>query len=400
MARRKPIVIDIFAGCGGLSLGLYHAGWKGLFAIEKNEMAFETLHHNLIVKRKHFSWPEWLPQKHHDINEVILKFGRKLKSLRGKIDLVAGGPPCQGFSMAGKRNEYDMRNNLIHSYIQFVGFVKPRVILFENVKGFTLGFSRNGRQGQPYSEVVLNGLKKLGYSDVRGELINFAKFGVPQRRERFIIIGTLDGKADSFFSKLLKDRWKFLSKKGLKHNIGVRSAISDLKWIGGLVDCPDSAGFKSGQYSFPRNRYQELLRGSIDETIVPDSHRFVNHLPSTINVYKKLLCRAERNVSIDDRLRKKLGISKRNITVLDSIKQSPTLMSIPDDYVHYCEPRVLTVREYARVQSFPDWFEFKGNYTTGGKRRIHEVPRYTQVGNAIPPLFAEHAGNVLKELLT
>jgi DNA (cytosine-5)-methyltransferase 1 len=74
-------------------------------------------------------------------------------------------------------------------------------------------------------------------------------------------------------------------------------------------------------------------------------------------------------------------------------------MSIPDDYIHYSEPRILTVREYAIIQSFPDWYEFREAYTTGGKRRTEQVPRYTQIGNAIPPLFAEHVGNVLKELL-
>ena len=78
---------------------------------------------------------------------------------------------------------------------------------------------------------------------------------------------------------------------------------------------------------------------------------------------------------------------------------SPTLTTHPDDYVHYCEPRILTVREYARIQTFPDWFEFKGKYTTGGKLRKVEVPRYTQIGNAIPPLFGELAGMVIKEML-
>jgi DNA (cytosine-5)-methyltransferase 1 len=73
---------------------------------------------------------------------------------------------------------------------------------------------------------------------------------------------------------------------------------------------------------------------------------------------------------------------------------------LPDDYIHYSEPRILTVREYARIQSFPDWFKIKGKYTTGGKMRTKEVPRYSQIGNAIPPLFAEQAGLVIKEMLS
>ena len=105
MKKNKHTVIDLFAGCGGLSLGLYQAGWRGLFAIEKNEFAFETLRYNLIENKHHFKWPDWLPQTAHDINDVLKNYSKQLKDLRGKVDLVAGGPPCQGFSMAGKRVE-------------------------------------------------------------------------------------------------------------------------------------------------------------------------------------------------------------------------------------------------------------------------------------------------------
>lgn len=102
--------IDIFAGCGGLSTGLFNAGWHGLFAVEKNADAFSTLKFNLIDTVPHFVWPEWLSMEAHDINELISKNEDNLKALRGHVTLVAGGPPCQGFSMAGKRNANDQRN--------------------------------------------------------------------------------------------------------------------------------------------------------------------------------------------------------------------------------------------------------------------------------------------------
>ena len=102
--------IDIFAGCGGLSTGLFNAGWHGLFAVEKNADAFSTLKFNLIDTVPHFVWPEWLSTEAHDINELISKNEDNLKALRGHVTLVAGGPPCQGFSMAGKRNANDQRN--------------------------------------------------------------------------------------------------------------------------------------------------------------------------------------------------------------------------------------------------------------------------------------------------
>src|SRR5258707_15885642 len=99
----NPTHIDLFAGCGGLSLGLANAGWKGMFAIEKNELAFATLKHNLIDKKKTFDWPAWLPQEPLNIKTVLKKYEKELRSLVGKTILVTGGPPCQGFSSAGRR---------------------------------------------------------------------------------------------------------------------------------------------------------------------------------------------------------------------------------------------------------------------------------------------------------
>jgi DNA (cytosine-5)-methyltransferase 1 len=105
------------------------------------------------------------------------------------------------------------------------------------------------------------------------------------------------------------------------------------------------------------------------------------------------------NKSINDELRKKYNLKKHTVVPLCENSCTPTLTTLPDDYIHYCEPRILTVREYARVQSFPDSYEFKGKYTTGGERRKVDVPRYSQIGNAIPPLFAEQAGIILKGML-
>jgi DNA (cytosine-5)-methyltransferase 1 len=390
--------IDIFAGCGGLSLGLHNAGWEGIFAIEKDNMAFTTLKHNLIDKRKHFKWPNWLPVENHDIDQVIGNFRGNLKSLSGKVDLVAGGPPCQGFSMAGRRVESDKRNHLIHSYIEFVKIVRPRIIFFENVQGFTMGFIREKEKGEPYSQVVLRGLRDIGYRDVTGELIDFAEFGIPQRRKRFIIVGTLDGQADRYFELLRKTRTEFLFTKRLRTRVHVGTAISDLERTHGEKASPDSKGFMAGMYSLPKNNYQRLLRKGQSRGI-PDSHRFANHSVQTVRIFKKVLNKARPSKKISDEERARLGIKKRTTVLLGRRFPAPTLMSIPDDYIHYSEPRILTVREYARIQSFPDWYEFKGSYTTGGKRRAEQVPRYTQIGNAIPPLFGECTGIVLKELL-
>ncbi|MFH1229788.1 MAG: DNA cytosine methyltransferase, partial [Candidatus Aenigmatarchaeota archaeon] len=179
MITNAPTHIDIFSGCGGISLGLFKSGWKGLFAIEKNPMAFETLKCNLIDKNNHFEWPSWLPQTSHDINDVISLYKDNLISLRGIVTLVAGGPPCQGFSFAGRRNENDKRNKLVDSYIDFVELVRPKMLFFENVRGFTVGFSKKNLRSEAYSNYVTRKLKNLGY-DVRAEVIDFSEFGVPQ----------------------------------------------------------------------------------------------------------------------------------------------------------------------------------------------------------------------------
>ena len=175
--------IDLFSGCGGLALGLHKAGFRGVFAVEKNKDAFATLKHNLIEQYNNFDWPDWLPISHHDINDVIECHHSELIALRGEIRLLAGGPPCQGFSMAGRRQENDFRNKLIDSYIKFVELVQPDVIFFENVKGFTIGFKGASKRGEAYSVYVVNKLKSLGY-DVEGKIIDFSEFGVPQKRQR------------------------------------------------------------------------------------------------------------------------------------------------------------------------------------------------------------------------
>jgi len=402
--KNEYTVIDLFAGCGGLSLGLYQAGWHGLFAIEKNLFAFETLKYNLIDNKKHFDWPEWLPQTAHDINEILKNYPQQLKDLQGSVDLVAGGPPCQGFSMAGKRVEDDIRNQLVFSYIEFIKLVQPKMILFENVKGFTYAFNKKKLSDvEPYSHKVIRALEGLGY-DVKPHVIDFSEYGIPQRRKRFILVGIQKnlGSPDRF-EQMLKDyRDEFLNGKGLRDKVTVKEAISDLLRCNGEAPTPDRKGFYSGKYGIEAlTNYEILMRGNYPETHeVPDSHSFAKHTTEKQNCYKRLLIDyPQRGKRIDGKTREAWGIRQRSITVLDPNTASPTITGQPDDYLHYSEPRILTVRECARLQSFPDWYEIKKKYTTGGQMRKIEVPRYSQVGNAIPPLFAELAGIVLKQML-
>ncbi|HAX16855.1 MAG TPA: DNA (cytosine-5-)-methyltransferase [Leeuwenhoekiella sp.] len=398
----KKTYIDLFSGCGGLSLGLHNAGWQGVFAIEKSEDAFKTLKHNLINKKKHFNWPSWLSQQHHDINEVLKNNTEELIQLRGQIDLVAGGPPCQGFSMAGRRVESDARNTLIDSYIQFIELVQPKLIFFENVKGFTLGFKNNDKKGEAYSAKVVRNLENLDYS-VKGQLIDFSEYGIPQKRTRFILVGVRNDflnendtiTNETFFKQIEKNKETFLVSKNLSVNPTLEQAISDLLQSNG-VTASETPNFKAGIYGEIASGYQKYARKYKRKTGKVDSHRFAKHTDAIKNRFQIALNEKLTSTTYRDRFQ----LKKSSTKILEAHKPTPTITTLPDDYIHYCEPRIMTVREYARIQSFPDTYEFKGKYTTGGKRRTQEVPRYSQIGNAIPPLFGEQAGVVLKQLIS
>ncbi len=398
---RQIQYIDLFAGCGGISLGLYKAGLKGVFAVEKHPDAFLTLKHNLIDNISHFEWPKWLRLKNWDINKLLNTHFDQLIQLQGQIDLVVGGPPCQGFSVAGQRRATDKRNNLILSYLKFIELIQPRVVLFENVRGFTFKFSKSKKHSKvSYSEIVLRKLNELGYTDAYGGMMNFAEYGVPQRRQRFLVIATRKNLSRDILSKLEGNREKFLGTKGVGISISSQSALSDLERRHGIAECPDSPRFFSGIVSEKQTEFQKILRLTDKVNYIPDSHRFVNHTPVIQEVFKLLLESAPRNRTIKGQEREFYGFKKRSLMVLDPEKPTPTITTIPDDFVHYSEPRVMTVRECARLQTFPDWFEFKGPYTTGNKERVKQVPRYTQVGNAVPPLFAEQLGIAIKQVLS
>ena len=354
--------------------------------------------YNIIDERKHFDWPNWIPQKNYEIIQFIKKYKKELKDLQGKVDLVVGGPPCQGFSMAGRRKEKDKRNNLFEAYLNFIELIQPKALIFENVKGFTIGFKGKNKRGTPFSEEAKSRLEKMGYT-VEGQIVDFSDLSVPQRRKRFILVGfkknlKLDPK--EFFKKLYLNNKEFCKKKGINEKNNVEDVISDLLRKHGEITSQDSKNFKQGNYGKIESPYQKLMR---NKRAIPDSHRFAKHNESTINKFQYILDKCLRNLTIDQKTKEKFNLKKRCVIPLAKDSTSPTLTTLPDDYIHYSEPRILTVREYARIQSFDDNFEFKGKYTTGGKLRSQEAPRYTQIGNAIPPLGGEQFGLVVKEML-
>lgn len=400
--------IDLFSGCGGLSLGLGNAGWRGVFAVEKDPMAFSTFKNNLIEgAHAHFDWPAWLPIESTTIQDLLNNYLGQLTELKGKIDLIAGGPPCQGFSLAGKRNVNDPRNKLSNEYIRMVEIVSPKYLILENVRGFNSVFNSVSGVGKkkPYSMVVKESLENLGYR-VFSDYIDCSAFGVPQKRTRFIMIGIREDCVKGFLGNPLEEmillREDFLKRKGLPlEKIKVSDAIGDLlvKENGVTYHSGnESTGFKKIDYKLKNksNPYLNLIR-SDSSGKAPNSLRLARHKPETIEKFKRIQSICKPGVSLNDQMREEIGTKKQAITVLNSNEPSKTLTTLPDDLLHYSEPRILTVREMARIQSFPDSFKILGKYTTGGERRTQECPRYTQIGNAVPPLLGEILGlTVLK----
>jgi DNA (cytosine-5)-methyltransferase 1 len=408
----SPYFIDLFAGCGGLSLGLLNAGWKGHFAIEKHPDAFNTFLANLINGHRNFDWPSWLPKQAVSTSTLLKEYTEELRRCRGKIALIAGGPPCQGFSLAGRRIHSDPRNSLSDDYLTIVDLVRPRFLVIENVQGFDLPFRKHGvgpERERAHSEVIAARLRSLGY-EAYGGLVDLHRFGVPQRRKRYILIAVRRGelilkdfKSTHPLRLLGATAPNFLMSKGLKSSapFTARQAIRDLEVAGKiLTQSTDSgmSGFKEAEYRPVKNASGliRLLREEADGP--PSSVRLPNHRPETIAHFRKIQNTCRPGKCINDEDRRRLKTRKHAITPLVASQVSATVTTLPDDLIHYSEPRVLTVREHARLQTFPDWFTFMGKYTTGGMSRRQDCPRYSQVGNAVPPLFAEALGRFLLEI--
>lgn len=402
-AVKAPIFIDAFAGCGGLSLGLMQAGWKGLFAIEKDALAFETLSFNLIEtdQESKYHWPDWLEKQPFCIDSLLDQHLPQLTLLKGKVDLLAGGPPCQGFSSAGRRKASDPRNSLMNSYFKLVDVIEPKVVLVENVHGITVDFKDelDDELLVNYADILLNALGEKYV--VHWQMLNASEYGVPQARNRFFLIGVrkdLVKVVGSPFSMLESERNTFLRRKGLMQMISSSSAISDLEVSrNGRVPYSDDSRYEAICYKGPITSYQKLLRVGFEGA--PTNTRLAKHRKDIVERFESIIkiCHANGrlNVSLGRHMREMFGLKKQALRVLDPDRPSPTITSMPDDLLHYKEPRTLTVRENARLQSFPDWYDFKGKYTSGGERRKKEVPRFTQVANAVPPLLAEAVGGAL-----
>lgn len=343
--------IDLFCGAGGFSLGFEMAGFETILAIDKWEHAINTFNYNRVHK----------VGQNIDIQEFD---NEKLKEFISENDIsgIIGGPPCQGFSMVGTRDESDDRNSLYLQYVRFVEVVKPKFFILENVKGLlTL------KKGY-FKEDIIRRFTELGYN-VDYKLLKASDYGVAQNRERVFFVGL---RKDIFGDKFFK-----FPKGSEAKSVSTSEALSDLP---SLDNGEDHETYKTE----PQNEYQRLMRRNSTKVM---NNEGTNHTEQT----KHIISMVPDGGTIKDLPEEYYSVRNYNSAFkrMNSKKPSTTIDCGHRNYFHYKENRVPTVRESARIQSFPDDYFFTGNKTS----------QYTQVGNAVPVLLAKQIAVEIKRLL-
>jgi len=393
----RPTVVDLFAGGGGFGLGLGMAGFRVIMSLEVDAWACETLRRNnpgLVVVEG-------------DIREF--RSDTTIKSACGEQpDLLVGGPPCQGFSIAGpaKKDPKDPRNSLFIDFATWVGALEPRAFVMENVKGL---LARRNAEGESVVGIVRRALMELGYR-VEVWVLNAAMYGVPQVRERVFVVGTKLGR-DLGVPPVTHDPRHCKGQLGLE-GIEVNGrpptlwqAISDLPALGA------GEGNEEQDYCGPaETAYQEWARNGSGTLF---NHVAMEHSPRLVERFRRIgWGESSADVPIEHRARRRNGngvlsgsVYDQNNRRLDPGKPSHTIAaSFYANFLHPFQQRNLTVREGARIQSFPDEYRFYGKKTTVSHKLLEREGRlaekhlcqYNQVGNAVPPLLARTIGLHIK----
>ena len=383
-ASSSRTAIDLFSGVGGLTLGLQNAGFRVRLAVDLDS-ACEATH------RRNF--PE-LPFLRADIQGISAHDVRLAASLNdGELDLLAGGPPCQGFSIIGQRELLDPRNSLLHHFIRVAEELRPKILLIENVPGLaTLARGAALR-------AIGDAFDAAGYSVDVAELLA-AQYGVPQMRWRMFFIGWRRDLASSGgFPAPTHGTWgigdlvpnRTVTPQAAEGFLTIRDAIGDLP--------PLDAGSTARQYhSAPDGPYQQAMRlHAFDEL---HNHYAARLAPQNIDRIRRLapgddwrslpvelLPPGMRRALRKDHTRRFrrmqwTGVARSIITRFRDPKSG--------EYIHPEQDRTISIREAARIQSFPDWFIFEGTNSQ----------QYDQVGNAVPPLLAKAIGLELHDMLT
>ena len=340
-------VLDLFCGCGGLSCGFERAGYNIVLGIDNDKQALNTFELNHKGAKSICG----------DITAIHLDDIDRVTRNK-KIDVIIGGPPCQGMSLSGPRKFDDPRNKLYLSYIRLVEEIKPEAFVIENVPGLVSLF------GGQIKDSILQRLTTLGYN-VTYQILSADDYGVPQSRKRVVFVGLRDN--------------VFEYPNKFSYKVSCEMALSDLP---PLID--ELGTDKQSYISEPQNDYQIIMR---------ENSEFVrNHIAATHSEKVKTIISMVPDGGNYKDLPEPYR-SSRNFHVawtrFNSQKPAPTIDTGHRHHFHYKYNRVPTVRECARLQSFPDDFIFYGNKTQ----------QFRQVGNAVPPLMAQAIANQLKKFL-
>lgn len=417
----KHFIIDLFSGCGGLSLGFEQAGFSPLLFSELNVNAAQTyminrLNQNIIPVGDIYSLT-------NDNLRILMQLWA-LKGIRD-IDVICGGPPCQGYSGIGHRRTFDLEksdipsNQLYQEMVRVVSFVRPKAFLFENVKGLLSGrWTKSGKKGEIFRD-VLSAFKKITGYRIGWDLLHAKDYGVPQNRPRVVIVGY----RNDVWANYEQPELDLISEEPSPYSSGGDARQRGLIPYGNieppsleslLSDLIDHDYIKKGSTTkYPNsllNNVQSYFRttptGNVARKGDPlTEHEYSSHSPKVLKKFEYML-KHDGKITTEMKTKK---FAQRLMPKLWKVGgPNITATSLPDDYVHFSQPRVPTVREWARIQTFPDWYQFAGPRTTGGRRRAgdpdaglwdREVPKYTQIGNAVPVLLAKSIAEHMKKII-
>lgn len=437
-----PYAVDLFCGAGGCSEGLIQAGFHILFSSDISDMVEVTYRHRHeqlgLIQGKN-TWFERADIRNLT-GDTIKNCIKNLEMFQGKelpeIDLMIGGPSCQGFSRAGRRDKSDPRNMLFGEYVRVINEIHPKYIVLENVEGFVdmqfIGYT--GITGIKYPDgsvtpkILRSELNEIGYETLEPRILNAADYGVPQRRNRIIFMGYRKGLTPPQYPvptvkpedrvTLIEAIGDLITDSKKRKQINPTYTQYQLDSINGRTPGIDGKPIPCHsvlntelpkQTDIVRERFELFAEGESGTYLkrrVMEEGIDISDKPALIALCSEQLGLTPKEVI---KLFKKPGATKEQAEVLltkknirqklDPNKPSATVVTIADDYINPWEPRTFSVREMARCQSFDDSFEFLGKRTTGGLLRRKEVPQYTQVGNAVPPLLAKAVALEIKKVL-
>jgi DNA (cytosine-5)-methyltransferase 1 len=375
--HHAPAVVDLFAGAGGLSYGLAMAGLFPAGAVELHPHAAMT------YQRNHRATPILVKDIRTTTARELLAVARSTSPRVRRtdtIDCVVGGPPCQGFSFAGSKDRSDVRNGLPLEFVRLVRQLKPTVFLFENVHGLLKLY-----KGEAF-QCIIDELRAIPGYRVSYEVLSAEKYGVPSMRRRVIIVGTRRSTEFAFpdpsHSPASLSQSAFLD-RSLLSSVTAAEALSDLD----IIERPGEAAY---EYVLPpTGAFQRWARRDSPDL---HNHESTMHSDRVVRTFS-LIPPGSGPESLPPSLKSK----KDGLQRIHPDRLCRAILSAPEDLIHYARHRIPTVREQARLQSFPDNFVFMGQRTSGNQNRKNGYCSQTQqVGNSVPPLMAYAIGNALR----